>query len=231
MAGQEDKSKYENKSGGKTSEEDSQNETDYKELYEEAKKELKQKDSSYTGLQGTVQKKDDALKALNEQHAELQKIFDVNKAALDTLTAEKEALSMTLDEKEIALDAVSTEAKRARMIMKEFPELAIFESKGLLPPTGPDDADDKVKELFSSFRDTMKTLSGKTAEEIISGGLPHKEVTSSSDETQTPPGGDLAKAHLDKATMFALKGMTKEYDLEMDLYNKEKYKGKPIENA
>jgi hypothetical protein len=226
----EDKSKYDPKPGENQGTGD-QNDQDYKKLYKEAQTELSKSEKSYIGLQQTLQTKSDELKALNDQFTELQKQFSGTTTQLTALKTEKETIAATLEEKEISLDAATTEARRSKMILKEFPDLAAFEAKGLLPATGPDDAEDKLKELFGSFRDTMKTLTGKQADEITSGGAPRTEPDSSAASTAAPAGANAAKAHLDKATAFALAGDTKGYDAEFSLYQAEKYKGKPVENT
>ena len=226
-------SKYDDKSKGQTSEAGDQNGTiDYKAKYEELQAELTKKEKDYTGLQGTVQKKDDALKEAQGKLAELTGSSAKFQSDLEKLMTEKETLSTTLTEKEIALASSQTEAARAKLIMKEYPELAIFESKGLLPQTGPDDTEDKLKEMFGNFKTTMDTLTGtaskKTKEELLAGGSPKQPDTSGA---ALPGSTDPAASHLALAQAAALAGDMKTYDKEFSLFQEAKYKNKPLENA
>ena len=228
-----DQSKYDDKSKGNTSEADGQNgTTDYKEKYEALQAELGKKEKEYTGLQGTVQKKDDALKEAQGKLAELTGSSAKFQSDLEKLMTEKETLSTTLTEKEIALASSQTEAARAKLIMKEYPELAIFESRGLLPQTGPDDDEAKLKELFGNFKTTMDALTGiaskKTKEDLLSGGTPKQPDTSGAGPSGST---DPAAAHLALAQAAALAGDLKTYDKEFSLFQEAKYKNKPLENS
>jgi len=227
-----EQSKYDDKSKGQTSEADGQNgTTDYKAKYEEAQDLLTKKEKEYTGLQGTVQKKDDALKEAQTKLSELTGSHAKVQSDLEKLMTEKETLSGTLTEKEIALASSQTEAARAKLIMKEFPELAIFESKGLLPQTGPDDDETKLKELFGNFKTTMDALTGsaskQTKENILAGGSPKQPDTSGAGPSGST---DPAAAHLALAQAAALAGDMKTYDKEFSLFQEAKYKNKPLEN-
>lgn len=229
-----DKSKYGSQSDGNTSESGNQNDTeDYKALYEQALKDLEKKDKDYTGLQRTVQTKDDALKEAQQKLSELTTNFGNTQKQLETLTTEKETLAGTLDEKEIALATSQTAATRAKLIMKEFPELAIFEAKELLPQTGPDDDETKLKELFGNFKTTMESLTGaqakKKVDDLMSGASPKQPDSSAAG--MSPNGSNPANVHLDLATAASLKGDVTTYDKEYALYQQEKYKGQPIENT
>jgi hypothetical protein len=229
-----EQSKYDDKSKGNTSEADGQNGTiDYKAKYEEVQAELGKKEKEYTGLQGTVQKKDDALKEAQGKLAELTGASAKFQSDLEKLMTEKETLSTTLTEKEIALVSSQTEAARAKLIMKEFPELAIFESKGLLPQTGPDDDEAKLKELFGNFKTTMDTLTGtaskQTKDNILAGGSPKQPDTTSGAELSGSTGP--AAAHLALAQAAALAGDMRTYDKEFSLFQEAKYKNKPLENS
>ena len=221
------------KSKGNTSEADGQKGTiDYKEKYESLQAEYTKKVNEYTGLQKTVQNKDDALKEFKTKLADLTGTHAQAQSDLAKLMTEKETLATSLDEKDIALTSAQTEAARAKLIMKEFPELAIFESKGLLPQTGPDDTEDKLKEMFGNFKTTMDTLTGtaskKTKEELLAGGSPKQPDTSGA---ALPGSTDPAASHLALAQAAALAGDMKTYDKEFSLFQEAKYRGKPVENS
>jgi len=230
--------KYGTKSGGNydTSETGDQNETDYKSLYEELKstydKDILAKNKSYEGLQGSLQKKDDALKAAEDQVKELTKQFGGTKADLDKIMAEKETLTTTLSEKEAALTSAKTIADRASIIMKDYPGLAAFEAKGLLPQSSPGTEPEKVKEMFKNFQDTLSAITGKaatqTAEEILTGTFPKTQP----DSTDTADKGtNVIATRLKEMQTAALQGDTKAYDLASQAYLDAKYAGKPVEIA
>lgn len=227
-----DKSKYDSQSGGNTSEDGDQNgNTDYKQKYEEVQSLLEKKEKEYVGLQGTVQKKDDLLKEAQAKFAELTGTHSQVQSDLAKLAADKETLSSTLGEKEKALVTYKTQAERAKIIMGEYPELAIFEAKGLLPQTGPDDDESKMKALFGNFKTTMDALRGETASKTKADLLAGAGAKQPGDTGLGPSGStDPAAQHLAEYTKQSLVGNTKLADAAFALYQEAKYKGKPVDN-
>ncbi len=137
-------------------------------------------EASYKGLQSAfqkLQKKSETevselamkLKAATEQ-VEAEKAGGVSKdSQLTVLQQEVAKLTENLAELSGEKTKADALAARQRLVLNEFPDLAMWEGQGLLPGG---ESEDEMREAFDKFR---KTLTGQVGQEVkrsLSGASP-----------------------------------------------------------
>lgn len=127
----------------------------------------------YKGLSATYTKLQAQFQKLTEDHEKLlgtREELEVNaksvkaeiekmKSDLDALTAEKEKLTQQL---------TTQEAKevRTKLILSEYPDLAAFEAKGLLPAGA---TPEETKQLLDNFREALGSSVDQTLQKKVQG--------------------------------------------------------------
>ncbi len=140
-------------------------------------------EASYKGLQPKYQKlveaeeswKDDRLK-LGGQIAELETTVKTSAKTVETMLGDaKKAESATADMQK-TIDGLEADGERSNLIMSKYPQLAVMESKGLLPPdlTGEELTEklDSMSELLKEqgIDNTGAKILGSTGDDDLSTG-------------------------------------------------------------
>jgi hypothetical protein len=159
-----------------------QQDPDYKKMYDDLLKKAEKlidptdydvsKDKRYTGLMQTLQKEQDDKKELKTKFDDLSGQFTTVKSEHATATQSVSTLQAQLDKVEIEKDSLAVQNARVMLIMRDFPQLALFEAEGLLPETGVDDKEDALKTLFTNFSAKLGVFEKKAQESFGAGGLP-----------------------------------------------------------
>jgi DNA repair exonuclease SbcCD ATPase subunit len=202
-----------------------QQDPDYKKLYEELLKKSEKlidpsdydvsKDKRYTGLMQTLQKTQDDKKAIADQFDDLQTQFKTVKSEHESATQSVSTLQSQIDALEIEKETLSVKSARADLIMKEFPQLAGFEADGLLPETGPDEGEEALKKLFTSFSAKLGSVKEQAKTDFGKGGLPGSAGAGGENNTNKTA---TAKVEYDLAVAASLKGDQTEYRKHYDNY-------------
>lgn len=177
----------------------------------DATSKLETSQKSYVELQKTLQKKDDALKVAQEGLTALQS-ENVNLAQVrDELTTKVK----TFEDGQPVVTKELTDLRlanaRARLIISEFPHLAGFETKELIPASTDAVKEDgtvdleKIRELFTKYSGTLNELTDAAKKEYGKGGS--KEPGGKQTTTALP-----SAVFLKAAQDASLKG-------EVDVYN------------
>jgi len=130
----------------------------------------------FKGLQRVYDKAQSALTALQSEHAttlegqealkqaqrQAQTELEQTRTSLEALSKEKESLSNQLTSE-------SSKAKRATLILAEFPDLAAFEANGLLPAAM---TEEEMRDKFTKFREVYTGSVSKTVQEKLKGSSP-----------------------------------------------------------
>lgn len=185
-------------------------EKEFKDLQKKYTKLETESTSSYTGLQRTLQKKDDEIKttkesleALTGEHTDIVKNHGELNIKVETLTS-------TLTEKEKEILQLRQTTTRQKLILAEFPALAKFEAEGLIPQADGATKEDgsidevKVRELFTKFQANLVGIADSSKKKWKEGEVP--------DDPNPKPLLTTAEAFLAKANEAALTGKSKEYD-------------------
>ena len=117
---------------------------------------LGNKDQELTALTGKLTEKEGALLSLQQTHTQFQ--------------TDHKTLAEKAEEMELGLTTTKSQLQRAKVIMKQFPQLAEWEADGQLPETPADAKEDDVVKLFQSFSDKLALVS--KANNLGAGGGP-----------------------------------------------------------
>jgi chromosome segregation ATPase len=156
-------------------------------------------EAAYKGLQAAYQKlktaSDTKITSLETQLATVQTDLEGLKqgitskdAQLGVLQSQVEKLNQEKTTIEAEKSKVVKGLNRTKLVLSDYPELASFEAQGLLP-----DAEDeeKLKELFGKFKDTMNARVGSDLKKEIAGTVPTgKAKTSASANTSVSGDGE-----------------------------------------
>lgn len=130
----------------------------------------------YKGLQKTFDALTNKFNKLQEQYDQLVAESEELRQKTKGHEAEKTALSNSLHQKETENDTLSKqiaahalERERTKLIMTEYPDLAQFEAKGLLPSAETVEA---LKPLLDEFRGTIKGMVGDNVNQKLKGSTP-----------------------------------------------------------
>ena len=114
----------------------------------------------YKGMQRAFNKKSEELDNLAEKFENLMEESETSKATEGELQKQLQDIQKQMDERQQELDqmtgqiaAQEAKQKRTNLILSEFPDLAPFEAKGLLP----DVPDDQMKDKFNEFREVFQS--------------------------------------------------------------------------
>jgi len=143
-------------------------------------------ETAYKGLQRTYEKLqnrfDKQTELLETTSAELEEL----KQTHGKVTKDKETIDKSLADKDAEIQRLtqqvnnhSVELQRTKIIMSEFPDLVVFEGKGLLPTAA---TDEELKTKLTDFRDSMKGLLESEVEKKLKGVGP--SPTGHKDEDQ-----------------------------------------------
>jgi hypothetical protein len=169
-----------------------------------ALKEAERWQNGYKGLQTTIAKKDVLIDDLTKQKDAEHSTLEALQATHTALQTEHEKAKNTLGELELGKNTSDVGLKRAKIIMKEFPQLAEWQADGQLPETPADAKDEDIRNLFKSFSDKLAAaakINNKSA-----GGSPPPPAGGDGGNT----GSAAEELRLANAAMFA--GNTKEYN-------------------
>jgi hypothetical protein len=128
---------------------------------------------AYKGLQTTHQK-------LIRSHQELQATHDAMNAAHQEAVQQLEALKAQSQKLQSEATRDATALSRTRLILTEYPDLAEFETQGLLPQG---EKEEELRARFAAFRTTMNTRVEKaksTQERILDQGASPAAATGAS---------------------------------------------------
>lgn len=174
----------------------------------------------FKGLQTTFQKEQEKVTAAQEKITTLTDQVNAFEGEKATLTSQIADLTKTNQTHETELTTLRTKEKRTKKIMLEYPELAVFEAKGLVPAAETDEDMDKI---FKDFSEQVTDIQKKSAEQFGQGG-----------GRQTPPPKKKTEKsssdYLDLATKASLAGNGEEYEKNYDLYLEALNQEKPLDN-
>lgn len=187
---------------------------DYKALYEAAQATLATERAEsakrLANLQRTFQAEQDlhnqTKSALQTATGELE-TFKTNFANLET---EKGKLSTEIEQLKGTSSKLQFELERKNLVLKDFPELAEFEGKGLLPAV---ENMEKASEIYKAFSENLAQVAENANRSFRKTTVP--EVPTRKDETSVPKSSAL----LDKAKTLARQGKEQEYNEAMAEYN------------
>jgi uncharacterized phage infection (PIP) family protein YhgE len=176
---------------------------DWKTEYEKLSKTSQ---SSYAGLQKTLQKVQGDYEKLKTTHAGVAEQFGLLQSthttvqqALDAVTAEREQFKPELD-------TLRTFKARTTLIHEKFPNLVKFEAKGLLPDGKPEELEAK----FTAFQAELGDLNKVLEKENKSGGTPPPPAGGG----ETPSSAEeLLKLAIAASAVNDMTGFDKYYDL------------------
>lgn len=127
----------------------------------------------YTGLSTTYQKLQDRFNALTAENEELlgarEELTQYQKTAqteLEKVRAELDALGKEKDSLTQQLTAQEAKEQRTQIILADYPDLAAFEARGLLPTA---DTPEAIKEKLSAFREALGASVDTTLQQKVKG--------------------------------------------------------------
>lgn len=109
------------------------------------------------------------LEAANAKIEELGLGTKGKETEMTALQARLAAQSQELATLKSDHSALESTVARKNLVMSEFPELASFEAKGLLPTA---EDEEKMKAAFGTFRETLAATAGASVADFISGASP-----------------------------------------------------------
>lgn len=121
----------------------------------------------FVGLQQTLQKEKEAAEQLRLQMAAQVANEESLKSKASKLEEQLTGLQTTLKEKEAEVAQLSHGKKRTSIIMEKFPQLAPFESKGLLPQS---EDESKLEILFGEFANQLGAIASGAKQDFGKGG-------------------------------------------------------------
>lgn len=137
-------------------------------------------EAQYVGLQKSYQKMKetsdakitDATSKLAEAQAQIEELKQsttTKDSELTTLTKGADALKQQLETLKGEKSTIEGNLTRAKLVMGEYPELAIWEAQGLLPKGS---TEEETKQLLTKFRETMTGQVGAGVKATMSGATP-----------------------------------------------------------
>jgi hypothetical protein len=189
--------------------------TDYKSMYQSLKAKVDEGKEyishvRYAALQATMQTTADQKKQFElEATTAKQKIAELENLR-DALTTQLNEAQTTKDTVAKEKETLTRKLSRHQILMTSYPELAIFEAKGLIPES----PDGKDEEIFKVFSEQINSVAVRAKGEFGKGGAP----------TPPPPAGQNTpkqegNALLAQATAKALAGDREGYDALIDQYH------------
>jgi hypothetical protein len=139
-----------------------QQDEDWEKRYKGLQKLFEKQQKSLTDLQSEHATTVEGQEAIRQAQQSAQTELLTTKASLDSLTKEKDTLSTQLTSE-------SAKAKRATLILAEFPDLAAFEASGLLPAAN---TEEEMREKFTKFREVYSGSVSKTVQDKLKGSSP-----------------------------------------------------------
>jgi len=146
----------------------------------ESQKTAEEWEKSYKGLQAVLQKQKDAsdkiIADLNlKLDAERQKIEELTQVAVSEksqmTTLQTQITKLTEETETLSKAKARAEAKneRVNLILADFPELATWESQGLLPQA---ETTEGLVEALTKFRSTLGIQVGTQVQSTLAGAIP-----------------------------------------------------------
>lgn len=139
-----------------------QQDEDWEKRFKGLQKLFDKQQKSLTDLQSEHATTIEGQEALKQAQKQAQTLLDSTKAELEALKTEKTSLSTQLSTEQ-------AKAKRATLILAEFPDLAAFEAAGLLPAAADET---EMRDKFTKFRDVYSGTVSKTVQEKLKGSSP-----------------------------------------------------------
>jgi chromosome segregation ATPase len=142
---------------------------------------------SYKGLQGHVNKLNGQIEGMNTQVSDLtgerdtalsdiegvRTEFQQSQQSAQTLTGEVENLTNQLTEATSNAETLQTQLDRQGLIISDYPDLAAFEAKGLLPQA---DSPEDLAGKLDAFRETMTTQVSAELEDTLDGSTVNQDI-------------------------------------------------------
>ena len=183
---------------------------DWRKLYETLKtqsdKQIAEAEKRRTGLQSTYTKEQEAHKATQEELETIRTQFEATDAEKNAAMSNLTTFQGSLTEKEKELETLRKGKQRADLIFGQFPELASFEAKELLPDAPDVDA---LTTKFENFRAELGLVKEKSKKEFGSGS----SVLPNAKEDKVP---DSITTLTNELSELAVTGKWKEYDKKYD---------------
>lgn len=139
-----------------------QQEEDWEKRFKGLQKLFDKQQKSLADLQSEHATTVEGQEAMKQAERTAQTELEKTKASLDALTKERESLSTQLTTE-------TAKAKRATLILAEFPDLAAFEAAGLLPAAT---TEEEMRTKFAKFREVYSGSVSKTVTEKLKGSSP-----------------------------------------------------------
>lgn len=172
---------------------------------------------SYKGLQSHVNKLNDTVASLTSERDGVVSEYETAKASISDfetakaeLAGQVDGLGTQLSDANASLVEMTAKVERQSLIMSEFPDLASFEAKGLLPTS---DDPEVLRETLTSFRDAIGDRVLKGVDETLEGSSVLQDSSNQSED-------DLSSDSL-YAKLMELAGVPEkqaEYDRIYELY-------------
>jgi len=137
--------------------------------------------SAYNKLQTKMDKLQEQYDAASSQSEEHLQGKSAAEKQLKTLGEEMETLKQQISTLDGEKTAAEAKIERSRLIMSEFPELAEFEAKGLIPNA---DTPEAQRTIFEQFKETLGGRIDTTVQSKMAGASPPGTSTTS---TSSPP--------------------------------------------
>lgn len=185
------------------------------EAFAEVQKKAAEFEARYNGLNTTFQKEQEAHGKTKTRLTEVEKSLGDLQKTHEEINLKHTDLSKKFEEQALQLTVLGTADKRMKLLAREYPALVSFEVEGLLPETGPEDDEAKMREFFGKFAEKLGAIQTAAKKEEIAGAAPGASGSNLGPDAKAK---EAAQAHLKAANAAALKGDTDTYNKEFNLF-------------